>query len=59
MSEELSITSRPVSSETENIPSEDTPKTSTVMSGEQSITSGPLSSGTENVPSEDTLKTSK
>ncbi len=59
MSDKLSIISEPVSSGTENVPSENTLKTSTVISGELSITSGPVSSGTENKPSEDTLKTSK
>uniref|UniRef100_A0A8C2Q4T7 Uncharacterized protein n=1 Tax=Cyprinus carpio TaxID=7962 RepID=A0A8C2Q4T7_CYPCA len=59
MSDKLSIISGPVSSETENVPSEDTLKASKVMSEELSITSGSVSSRTENVPSEDTLKSSK
>ncbi len=58
MSDKLRIISGPVSSETENVPSEDTLKTATVMSDELSITSRPVSSETENIPSEDTPKTS-
>ncbi len=58
MSDKLRIISGPVSSETENVPPEDTLKTATVMSDELSITSRPVSSETENIPSEDTPKTS-